>query len=182
MGLVDGTMWGLQFFLWSSPKPTVTISCSVLSFPVWPEAWAGGLRDLWLQLCALWFDHHCGDREPAGIMALLLHLWRKFPMPLGTRSLDRVSPSIVLRPLHQVTQSSPSLTLHTNAWPVDWWNHQELHVGWTWPWGQCCCRRDCSIVDSSQPAYQSVCCLFKCSRERLKNLPGKQPALFLLRF
>lgn len=129
MGLVDETMWGLQFFLWLSPKPTVTISCSVLSFPVWPEAWGGGLRDLQLQLCALWFDHHGGDRELAGIMALLLHLWRKFPMPLGTRSLDRVYPSIVLRPLHQVTQSSPSLTLHTNAWPVDWWNHQELHVG-----------------------------------------------------
>ena len=135
MGLVDETTWGLQFSLWLSPKPVVTVSCSVLSFPVWPEAWGGGLRDRQLQLCALWFDHHCGDREPAGIMALLLHLWGKFPMPLGTRSLDRVCPSIVLGPLHQVTQSSPSLTLHANAWPLDWWNHQEPHVGWTSPWG-----------------------------------------------
>lgn len=50
-------------------------------------------------------------------------------MPLGTRSLDRVYPSIVLRPLHQVTQSSPSPDFAHKSWPVDWWDHQELQVG-----------------------------------------------------
>lgn len=178
MNFIDVTMWGLQVFPWLLPNLMVTISCRVLGFPVWPEARGGELCSCQLHLCALWFDCHCGDSETARIMALPLHLWRKSPMPLCTRLLDRVSLSIVLRPLHQVTLCPPSLTFPTDARPMGWWRHQE--AGWMWPLHSCWGNR--SIVDSSQAAYQSIFCLFKCSREHLKNLPSKQPALFLLRF
>lgn len=132
MNFIYVTMWGLQFFPWLLPNLMVTISCSVLGFPVWPEAWAGELWSRRSHLRAVWFNSHCGNRETARIMALPLHLWRKFPMPLCTRLLDRVSLSIVLGPLHQVTLCSPSVTFPRNAWLMVWWRHQ---AGWRWLWG-----------------------------------------------
>lgn len=113
------TMWGLQFFPWLLPNLMVIISCSVLGFPVWPEAWGGELWNLQPHLRAVRFDCLCGDRETAWIMALPLHLWRKFPMPLCARSLDGVSLFNVLRSLHQVTLHFPSLTFPVNAWPKE---------------------------------------------------------------
>lgn len=129
------TVWGPLLFPWLLPNLMVSVSCSVLGFPVWPEACRGELWSLQQHLRAVWFDCHCGDRDTAPIMALPLHLWRKSPVPLCTRSLDRVNVPMVLRPLHQVTLSSPSLTFPTNAWPMDRWNRQEWQAGWTWPPG-----------------------------------------------
>lgn len=119
MDLAYGTLSGLHFFLWLLPNPVVTIPCSVLGFPVWPEARGGGLCGLQQQLRAVRFDGHCGDRKAARIMALLLHVRREFQMPLCPRSLDRVSLSFALSPSHQVTPSFPSLTFPTDAGLVD---------------------------------------------------------------
>lgn len=176
MNFIYVTMWGLQFFPWLLPNLTVTISCSVPGFPVWPEAWAGELWSCQSHLRAVWFDCHCGGRETVQIMALPLHLWRKFPVPL-----DRISLSIVLRPLHQVTLCSPSLTFPRNAWPTDWWGVGDCRLGGGGSGAPALLLEElfhCGF----QSAYQSISCLFKCSGEHLKNLPSKQPALFLLRF
>ena len=175
------TTWGLWFFPWLLPKLMVTLSCSVPGLPLWPEAQGGELWRIWPHVCAVWFDCRCGDRETAQIMALPLHLWRKFPVPLCTWSLDRLSLAITLRPLHQVTLCSPSLIFPMSRGQQT--DGGSGPVGWVdgAPGSHSCCR-NCSIVDSSQPAYQSISCLFKCSGEHLKNLPSKQPALFLLRF
>lgn len=101
--------WGLQFSLCGSHlNQWWLFSCSVLSFPVWPEAWGGGLWDLQLQLHTLWFDHHCGTEslpeswpyfyicEESSRCLLARDHWTESTLPSFSR------------PLHQVTQSSPS--------------------------------------------------------------------------
>lgn len=106
-------------------------SCSVLSFPVWPEAWGGGLWDLQLQLPytviwpSLWGQGSLPESWPyfyiceeSSRCLLARDHWTESTLP------------IVLRPLHQVTQSSlPPWLCAGNAWPVDWWDHQELRLG-----------------------------------------------------
>lgn len=118
MSFIYVTVWGLQFFPWLLPNLAVILSRSVLGFSVWPEAWGGELWILRPHLCAVWFDGCCGISETAWIMALPLHLWRKFPMPLCTSPPDQASLSVILRCLHQVTLYFPSMTFPTNAWPV----------------------------------------------------------------
>ena len=59
---------------------------------------------------------------------------------------------------------------------------QKAQAGWLWPTGLQLFQRGYSIMDSSQPTYQSIAVFFKCSREHLKNMPSKQLTLFLLRF
>lgn len=146
MNFIYVTMWSLQFFPWLLPNLMATIFCRVLGFPVWPEAWAGELWSRHSHLRAVWLDCHCGGRETARVLALPLHLRRTFPMPLG-----RISLSIVLRPFHQVTLCSPSLTFPANAWPMDWWRRQRLPAGWRWLWGPT------TLVRGTVPLWIPVC-------------------------
>lgn len=174
-GLVDETTRGLQFSLWFSPKPVVTVSAVSLASlcDLRPEE-----EDCETSSCSY---IHCdltitvGTEKPAGVMALLLHLWRKFPCLLAR---DHWTEST---PFHRSQASSSGNSVLSLPWLCAQMRGQWIdgiirnsRLGGH-GWGQCCCRRDCSIVDSSQPAYQSVSCLFSVQENIWKICPVNSP-------